>query len=183
MNRSPLPSPIYMYGISQHQCIPFLFPVPPVCVIAYWFIFSRTACHWLIKQFSNERERTVLCFNGKYGMCCYSKILRTTTRKPMNLFCWFHIQQPWLKLIEIMAESLDLFEDYDSSFEFEGFTAEELGEDRPRLDESLDSDIEVESRNTPNWRCTFSRLNFWDQWRNLKLNSGCILYQGLFRKP
>ena len=43
-----------------------------------------------------------------------------------------------------MAENLDLFEDYDSSFEFEGFTAEELGEDKPRLEESLNSDIEVE---------------------------------------
>ena len=43
-----------------------------------------------------------------------------------------------------MAENLDLFEDYDSSFEFEGFTAEELGEDNPRLEESLNSDIEVE---------------------------------------
>ena len=43
-----------------------------------------------------------------------------------------------------MAENLDLFEDYNSSFEFEGFTAEELGEDRSRLDESLNSDIEVE---------------------------------------
>ena len=43
-----------------------------------------------------------------------------------------------------MAENLDLFEDHDSSFEFEGFIAEELGEDRPKLDESLNSDIEVE---------------------------------------
>ena len=49
-----------------------------------------------------------------------------------------------MKLIEIMAENLHLFEDYQSSFEFEGFTAEELGEDRPRLDKSLNSDIEVE---------------------------------------
>lgn len=43
-------------------------------------------------------------------------------------------QPPWLKLREIMAENLDLFEDYDNSFEFEGFTAEELGEDSPSLD-------------------------------------------------
>ena len=49
-----------------------------------------------------------------------------------------------MKQIEIMAENLDLFEDYDSSFEFEGFIAEELGEDNPRLEESLNSDIEVE---------------------------------------
>ena len=49
-----------------------------------------------------------------------------------------------MKLTEILAENLDLFEDYDSGFEFEGFTAEELGEDRPRLDESLNSDIKVE---------------------------------------
>ena len=43
-----------------------------------------------------------------------------------------------------MAENLDLFEDHDNSFEFEGFIAEELGEDRPKLDESLNSDIEIE---------------------------------------
>ena len=45
-----------------------------------------------------------------------------------------------MKLTEITAENLDLFKDYDSSFEF---TAEELGEDRPRIDKSLSSDIEV----------------------------------------
>ena len=43
-----------------------------------------------------------------------------------------------------MVENLDLFEGYDSSFEFERFTAEELGEDKPRLEESLNNDIEVE---------------------------------------
>ena len=73
--------------VKSASAHPLPIPRAALRVIPYWFILSRTAYHWLIKQYLYERTRIGLCFNAKYGICCSSKILRTTTRKPANLFC------------------------------------------------------------------------------------------------